>query len=143
MDERAVANDRIEQRAAYAAAHVTRALVAENHDPLVALGDAELLAFNPRERLERGAGCSAAARAMTVGRVPELIRHGVMNGAAETRSRQQPTSINLRRVSVFRHALYGTTGAPSSADRLIPNVDVTVTDAKGDGVAAQQLYFSP
>jgi hypothetical protein len=66
MDELAVADDRIEERAAPLAAHVLAAVVAEDHEVVRALGDGELGALDPGERLEGRTGRAAAVRAVAV-----------------------------------------------------------------------------
>ena len=82
VNEGAVAHHRIEQRAARLAARVVAVVVAENHEVVCAAGDAQLVARDAGERLERRAGRAPAARAMAVRGVDEFVRHRVVHGAA-------------------------------------------------------------
>src|SRR6266446_5402409 len=83
MDEGAVAHHGIEQRAAAAAVCVMGLVVAVNQQTIPAPGDAELLARNSGERLERRAGGAPAIRAMAIQGVGEFVSHGVADRAAK------------------------------------------------------------
>src|SRR5947209_3905855 len=56
MDESAFPHHRIEQRAAFPAMRVVADLVAIDHEIVLALGDAEFVARDAGERLERSTG---------------------------------------------------------------------------------------
>ena len=82
VNEGAVAHDRIEQRAARLAVRVVAVFVAKDHEVVLAAGDAQLVALDAGERLERRAGRAPAVRAMAVRGVDEFVRHRVVHGAA-------------------------------------------------------------
>jgi hypothetical protein len=88
VDVRAVAHDRVQERAADAAARVVRLLVAPDEQRLGARDDLELLALDAGERLERRARPGPAVRAVAVGRVQELVPHAVANTPALAPSTQ-------------------------------------------------------
>ena len=83
VDERAVANDGIEESAAHVTARVAAILVAKDHEVVLTLGDAKLVALDAGERLEGRTSRSSAVRAMTVRGVEEFVRHGILDGAAQ------------------------------------------------------------
>ena len=61
--------------------------------PVCAFGDLELLPLDPRERLERGAGGGAAARAVAVHRVAERVLDLVAHRTAFAASPQHLLSL--------------------------------------------------
>jgi pimeloyl-ACP methyl ester carboxylesterase len=79
---RAAPDDREEERPADPAAGVVGGVVAPNQEGVSSRHDLELLALDPRERLERGARPGAAVRAVAVLGVEELVRHAVEHGPA-------------------------------------------------------------
>src|SRR5690349_862098 len=82
MNESAFAHHRIEQRAAFAAMRVVAVLVAVDHETVLAFGDAEFVARDAGERLERRTGRAPAIRAMAVQGVTEFVSYGVADRAA-------------------------------------------------------------
>ncbi len=82
VHERAVAHHRIEQRAARLAARVMSALLANDHQLFRTGGDAQPIARDPGERLERRAGRAPAVRAMAVGGIDECVGHRIADRAA-------------------------------------------------------------
>src|SRR4051812_48970810 len=68
---------------------IVRRLLAVDHQIVVALTDAELVARNAGEWLEGRPGGPPAVRAMAIERIAKLVRDRVADCAAETSSRQQ------------------------------------------------------
>ena len=83
MDESAFTHHRIEQRAAFPAMRVVAGGVAMDHEIALTPGDAELVARDAGERLERRPGGAAAIRAMAVHGVAEFVSHCVADRAAK------------------------------------------------------------
>jgi hypothetical protein len=84
----AVADDREQERAARRTARVVEDVVADHKERVRPLHDLELVAFDAGERLERRSRRGAAARAVAVPCVQELVRHLVPNGSTPTSSAQ-------------------------------------------------------
>ena len=83
VDEGAVADHRIEQRAAPPAVRVIGVFFALDKEIILALGEAEFAALDAGERLEGRPGRPPAIRAVAVHGVAEFVRHRVVDGAAE------------------------------------------------------------
>jgi hypothetical protein len=79
---KAPVDDGIEERPANPAMRVVAVFVAEDHEPVFARGDGELVALYPGEWLEGQAGCAPAVGAMTIRGVEEFICHEIMHRAA-------------------------------------------------------------
>src|SRR5262249_36153831 len=82
VNVRTLPHDREQQRAAGTAARVVQGLLADEEEVVRAVGEVELLALDPGERLDRGAGRGAAPGAVAVRGVEELVRDRVPDGAA-------------------------------------------------------------
>src|SRR5271170_6392293 len=89
VDEVAVANDRVEQRAAHLAARVVSALFTKDLQALFALGDAQLVALDAGKRLKGRTRRSAAVRAVAVQGVEKFVRHRVLDGTTQARTRER------------------------------------------------------
>src|SRR5262249_54774302 len=83
VDELAVADDRIEERAARLTMGVIAVLVAIEQKAVPTLGDAQLVALDAAERFEGRTSGSPAVRAMTIHGVEEFIGHGVVDRATK------------------------------------------------------------
>src|SRR5215468_1088951 len=79
VDELAVADDRIEERAARLTMGVIAVLVAIDQKAVPTLGDAQHVALDAAERFEGRTSGSPAVRAMTIHGVEEFIGHGVVD----------------------------------------------------------------
>src|SRR6266852_473109 len=97
VDEGAVADGRIEQRAAPITVRVVVIGVAKDHELVLALAEAQPVARNAGERLERRPRRPPAVRTMAVRGVSEFVRHRVMDRAAQALSRQH-TAAGLFRI---------------------------------------------
>ena len=75
-------HDGVQERAAIRAVRVVEIVLAVDEQFVRALGELELPALDPAERLERRAGRSPAVRAVAVRRVEELVDDPVTHGAA-------------------------------------------------------------
>ena len=82
VDEGAVADDRIEQRAAHLTVCIVAGFIAKDHEVVLALGDVQLVALEASERLEGRASRPPAVRAVAIHGVDEYVRHRVVDGAA-------------------------------------------------------------
>jgi len=97
VDEGAVADDRIEQRAAPITVRVVVIGVAKDHELVLALAEAQPVARNAGERLEGRPRRPPAVRTMAVRGVGEFVRHRVMDRAAQALSCQHP-AVGLFRI---------------------------------------------
>lgn len=86
MDEGAVTDDRIEERAAHLTARVVAVFVAKDHEIVLALGDPQLVALDASERLEGRTSRPPADRAVTVRGVDEFVRFAARWPAAASQS---------------------------------------------------------
>src|SRR5262249_49268275 len=88
-----------------AASGVVRALVAEDDKLVRSPGDIQLGALDAAERLERGAGRTTAAGAVTVQRIAELVRYCVVDRTAKTHSAECASATGFSyRCFAFAHA---------------------------------------
>ena len=125
VDEGAVAHHRIEQRAARLAARVVAIVVAENHQVVRAAGDAQLVARDAGERLERRAGRAPAVRAMAVRGVDEFVRHRVVHGTALALSAEHAALWLLRAGHRLLHNIdYGTSCHSGATDLGHPEIGI-------------------
>ena len=158
----AVADDREQERAARRTTRVVEDLVADHEERVRPLHDLELVAFDAGERLERRSRRGAAARAVAVPRVQELVRHPVPDGATPTASAQHgPESITqtARREVIAGRAWRGhrrrdpgascrgraqPTAASSStcSGSVAPNGDAAVVGVNGASAAGRSLRLS-
>jgi hypothetical protein len=88
MNVSAVPDDREQVRAARRTARVAEDVVADHEERVGPLRELELVALDTGERLERRSCRGAAARAVAIPRVQELVRHLVADGPTPTASAQ-------------------------------------------------------
>jgi hypothetical protein len=82
VDEGAVADDRIKERAAHFTACVVAIFVAKDHEVVLALGDAQLVTLDASEGLEGRTSRPPAIRAVAVRGIDKFVRHRVVDRAA-------------------------------------------------------------
>ena len=82
VDEGAVADDRIKERAAHFTACVVAIFVAKDQEVVLALGDAQLVALDASEGLEGRTSRPPAVRAVAVRGIDKFVRHRLVDRAA-------------------------------------------------------------
>jgi hypothetical protein len=88
MDIGAVADQRLEQRAAATAVGVVAGFIAIDHQGVIAFCDTKLVARDASERLERRPGGSPAIRTVAIEGVFEGVDDGIAHRAAKAFSDQ-------------------------------------------------------
>lgn len=92
MDERAVANQGVEERAAPGTASIVGEFFSEDEQALQAVAEPELLTLDASERLEGTASGAAAVRAVTVERIGEAVLDRELHSAAKALARESATT---------------------------------------------------
>src|SRR5271170_5285546 len=82
VDEGAVADYRIEERAAHLTARVVAVFVAKDHEVVLALRDVQLVPLDASERLEGRTSRPPAVRAVAVRGVDEFVRYRIVDCTA-------------------------------------------------------------
>src|ERR1700736_4287978 len=82
VNKGAGADQRVEERAAHLTVRIVTIFIAKNHEIVLTLADDQLFALYTGERLEGRTGRPPAIRAVAVRGVDELVRHGVVDRAA-------------------------------------------------------------
>lgn len=95
VNERAIADHRIQQRAARLAANVVSVFLAEDQQVVPSFRDAQLIALDPGEGFERGTRRATAVRAMAVQGINELVLHCVVYGSAQALSGKHGTRFHF------------------------------------------------